>query len=266
VAVTACPPPKLVRAGTDVVAIGGCSERPAVPGVAVRGRELWAGRTRLTRRLPLDDGLTQTPEPLLRSPDGRWVVWIAAVDSGSVTADGLPLRVTRVAAGGRTTTLAPKVLAYPDYVAWCGGRLVFVAGGRREATWANKRLMTAAPPRWRPRPLGSQAGLTFGSLACAPDGRAVAVLSQRASRSSAFFSTRWQLWRVGLDGRRTLLDRPPAGWADESPRFARDGTLFFVRERNGRGFVRRLGGTAPVVALGYSTGYYGHHDWPYRVS
>src|SRR5439155_1760149 len=84
--------------------------------------------------------------------------------------------------------------AYPDYLAWCGERLVFTAGLDRVATH-NKRLLVAGPPAWRPRPLWAAPTRAFGSLACAPDGRAVAVLSQPASDNASFFATRWQLWR-----------------------------------------------------------------------
>jgi hypothetical protein len=156
------------------------------------------------------------------------------------------------------------MLGYSDYVVACGGKLAVVAGGGRVAT-DGKRLLVLAPPAWRPRVLWRARGRAFGSLACAPGGRAVVVLSQPSSANPAFFSTRWQLWRVGLDGSHALIDRPPPGWADESPRFDGGGSLFFVRERNGHGTLMRLG-RGRVRSLGYSLGYYGHHDWAYRVS
>jgi hypothetical protein len=100
---------------------------------------------------------------------------------------------------------------------------------------------------------------------CSPDGTAVAVLTQRSSVDARFFATRWQLWRVGLDGVRSLIDAPPAGWADEEPVWSsRDGSIAFVRERNGYGRLMvysrgKLSG--PFARLGYQLGYYGHHDW-----
>jgi dipeptidyl aminopeptidase/acylaminoacyl peptidase len=199
------------------------------------------------------------------SPDGRWLVWRAAVDSGSITSDGLPLFVTQLVPGGKTSALAGRALAYDDYLTWCGSTLVYVAGPDRVATH-DKRLLAATAPAWRPRPLWNDATRAFGSVACAPDGRSVAVLSQRASDNGYLFATRWQLWQVGLDGSRRLLDRPPPGWADESPSWSPDGrALAFVRERKGRGFVwlRRDGRVfGPLASLGYSLGFYGHHDWP----
>ena len=93
----------------------------------------------------------------------------------------------------------------------------------------------------------------------------VAVLSQRSSLDANFFHTRWQLWRVGLDGSRRLLDAPPPGWADESPQWSSDGrSLLFGRERNGYGglMLWRNGKViGPFANLGYSLGFYGHHDW-----
>ena len=196
--------------------------------------------------------------------DDRWIFF--AIDpegSGSIAADGLVLRVV-ASTGGRPTRL-PVSLAYPDYLAWCGGRLVFTAGYDRVATH-HKFLEVAAPPDWHPRSLWPDPARAFGSLACAPAGRSVAVLSQPARDDGNFFHARWQLWRVELaNGSRTLLDRPPPGSADESPRWSRDGrSLLFVRERQGVGrlmLLRDARVSGPFVSLGYSLGFYGHHDW-----
>jgi WD40-like Beta Propeller Repeat len=210
-------------------------------------------------------GDTPGPIELLGwSGDDRWIFFtIDPGGSGSIAADGLTVRVVP-ATGGPDHRLG-MTLAYPDYLAWCGGRLVYTSGGDRVATHA-KRLLEAGPPTWRPRPLWSPPGRSFGSVACAPDGRSVAVLSQRSSTNPSFFATRWQLWRVGLDGSHGLLDAPPPGFADESPHWSRDGrALAFVRERQGRGelMVWRAGAVAgPFAALGYSPGFYGHHAWP----
>lgn len=266
---------------THELSLGDCRDRvlgraarprPRAPaGVVVRGHALWLRRggklVRLTRPLPGDDGLTRTPVPLVLSPDRRWLVWQAGIKSASISSDGLPLYVTRLAPGGRTRTLATRALGYEDYRSWCGSSLVYVAGPDRIATH-DKRLLAAGPPDWRPRLLWQDPTRAFGSVDCAPDGRSVAVLSQRSSTNGSFFSTRWQLWRVELDGSRRPLDRPPPGWADESPRWSPDGrALAFVRERQGRGWIwLRLDGRllGPLAALGYDLGYYGHHDWPVR--
>ena len=153
-------------------------------------------------------------------------------------------------------------LPYADYVTWCGDGLVFVEGGDRIATDA-KRLVAAAPPAWRTRDLWPGGRRSFASPACDPSGDGVAVLTQHSSTDAHFFSTRWQLWSVSLAGGRRLLDRPPAGWADESPAWSPAGdALAFVRERKGYGtLVVAYRGVHAIAHLGYSLGYYGHHAW-----
>jgi len=212
-------------------------------------------------------GDTPGPIVLLRfSGDDRWVFFtVDPGGSGSIAADGLVLRAVSTA-GGAVHNLG-VALAYPDYLAWCRGGLVYVAGGDRVAAHA-KRLLSAAPPEWRPRPAWNDRARSFGSVAC--HGGTLAVLSQRSSDNPSFFSTRWQLWEVGPDGSRREVDAPPAGSADESPQWSRDGrSLLFVRERNGYGrlMLWRTGHVSgPIVNLGFSPGFYGHHDWAVRWS
>ncbi|HEX4525537.1 MAG TPA: hypothetical protein VH108_02230 [Gaiellaceae bacterium] len=209
-------------------------------------------------------GDTPGPIVLLRfSTDDRWLFFtIDPGGSNSIAADGLVLRVVS-AAGGAVHKLG-IALRYPDYLTWCAGRLVFIGGGDRVAIHG-KRLLIASPPDWRPRPLWSDRSRSFATPACEPGGRSVAVLSQRSSDDANFFATRWQLWRVGLDGSRQELDAPPAGWADEAPRWSHDGrSLLFVRERNGYGrlMLQDSGHLyGPIANLGYGLGYYGYHDW-----
>jgi hypothetical protein len=265
------------RAGHEhVVSLGDCRDRVVgrarraavahVRGVVVRGSTLWARHNgklvRLTQPLPSGHGMRSWPEPVSRSPDGRYVVWFRATNSASISADGLELEVTPLA-GGRTHKLG-SMLAYRDYLTWCGSKLVFVGGGIRQAT-TNKRLLVAQAPDWKPRPVWNAPHRAFSSVACAPDERSVAVLSQPSSNAANFFHTRWQLWRVALDGSRRLIDKPPAATADASPQWSRDGrSLLFVRERRGYGrlMLWRDGRvTGPIVSLGYGLGYYGHQDW-----
>jgi hypothetical protein len=197
------------------------------------------------------------------SGDGRWVFFFVDEYGGqSSIADGTDVFVVSTR-GGHAHDLG-KVLPYPDYLTWCGGRVVYASGTDRVVIHG-KKLVAAAPPDWTPQPLWDDPSRTFGSPACEPGRDAVAVLSQRSSAVANFFATRWRLWRVGLDGSRRVLDVPPPGWADEEPTWSPDGgTIAFVRERNGYGRVMlRRHGTlyGPVAQLGYALGYYGHHDW-----
>lgn len=301
---TACPHDaslgrvRFVRAGTQhVVSLATCSDRiagrarPSAPAplrttdgrFVARVRATGSGRN-TTQTIWVTDERTHRSHPVVSEPassrhgggretsglillhftsDGRWIVFaIEPGHSNSLAADGLALRVV-AANGGRVRKLGPALPA-ADYLASCAGGLAFIGGGDRIATHA-KRLLFARPPRWRARPLWRKGNRSFASPTCAPDQQSVAVLSQRGSDDAAFFSTRWELWRVALTGSHTLLDAPPRGFADESPLWSRDGrSLLFVRERNGYGrlMLWRAGHViGPFAELGYSLGYYGHHEW-----
>jgi hypothetical protein len=196
------------------------------------------------------------------SGDDRWIFFVVDPGgSGSIAADGLLLQVV-AATGGMRHELG-VMLPNADYLAWCGGRIVFSEGKDRIAAHG-KRLLVAAPPAWRPVRLVEAPGLSWGSLACRPGGRSLLVQSQRSSTTANFFATHWALWQVGLDGSRRQLTHPPSGSADESPRFSADGrTLLYVRSRRGHGVLRFRRGSVdePLLALGFDAGYYGYRDW-----
>ena len=231
---------------------------------------IWVGSQPVfSTRVVGDTYNLESPGPielLGHSGDRRWVFF--AIDSGgsaSIAADGLILRVVS-ASGGPAHELG-VMLPYRDYLSWCGSRLVFSAGPGREAM-QHKRLLVAAPPAWRPHPFVPGRGRAWSALAC--DGGAVIVQSQPSAEFKGFFSTSWSLWRIGLDGTRTRLTRPRAGYVDESPRVSRDGrTVMFVRSRKGHGrlYVLRDGRVlGPLLPLGYSGGYYGRQTWWSRMA
>lgn len=271
--VSRCPPlggtVLYVRAGeVHAIALDSCIDRvvgaapaPGLPAGVTTG-------SRASRQRIVFDGRTiwsqQANGPVVvlsLSPSRRWLVF--AVDplaSASIMADGLQAQVLSTH-GGPAHPLG-LMLAYPDYLTWCGDTLVYAQGGDRIAVHA-KRLVRAAAPGWRPRTLWDDATRSFASPSCGPDGESVAVLSQRSGTDARFFATRWQIWDVTLAGAHRLLDAPPAGYADESPTWSPAGdALLFVRERQGYGtLVIANRGIHPIAPLGYSLGYYGHHDW-----
>jgi hypothetical protein len=211
-------------------------------------------------------GPGDTPGPIMllgMSDDYGWVFFtIDPGGSASIAADGLMLRAVSTARG-RAVRIA-RMLPYPDYLTWCGNRLVFTSGVDRVAT-NRKRLMAASPPNWRPRPLVAAPRRSWGSVTCAPGQDWLVAQAQRQSSNPSFFSTHWSLWRVDRDGSARRLTSPPRGYADESPRVSRTGnSLLFVRSHNGSGKLyalreARLAG--PLLSFGNSIGYYGHHDW-----
>lgn len=234
-----------------------------VPGVTTTGRTPGLQRLFVHGRLVYAHEEAGPFVPLRLSGNGRWLFfYVDEYGASSAIADGVSLLVVGTH-GGAVHDLG-RMLPYPDYLTWCGGAIVFARGNDRVAIHG-KQLVAAAPPGWRTRNLWPGRARSFASPACRPGHAEVAVLTQHSSVDARFFSTRWRLWRVGLDGGRRLLDRPPAGWADEEPVWSPDGgTLLFVRERNGYGRVMlrthgRLYG--PITRLGYALGYYGHHTW-----
>ena len=248
----------------------GTPRRPS-SGIAVRVRRgsqtiLFKGKVVITVHETYENAPAGNPGPILIegvSPDRKWVLYaLDPLRSSSLAADGLELRAVRVT-GGRSRPVAFGLLR-EGYLVWCGGRLVMTAGGDRIAVHA-KRLIVTGPPEWKPRLLVHDPAESFGFLAC--DGDGVVAQEQPNSTDADFFHTRWGLVRVGFDGSVTRLTRPPAGYADESPQVV-GGVVYFVRSTRGRGKLYALQGgkvVGPLLPLGYSLGFYGYQDWPYRV-
>jgi hypothetical protein len=230
------------------------------------------GRTVLTVKESFATIPAGSPGPILlegTSPDKRWILYaIDPMGSASLAADGLVLRAVP-ARGGPTRAVAGGLL-YGDYRSWCSFySLVVTAGGSRLAA-DNKRLIVTGPPTWKGRLLVHTYARAFGSVECAPDGNSVVVQEAPQSTNGSFLTTRWQLWRVGLDGKSTQLTAPRPGYSDESPHFSPDQrTIYFVRAHRGAGTLYALRGgkiTGPLLSLGREDGYYGHRAWPYSVS
>jgi Tol biopolymer transport system component len=226
---------------------------------AVGRRIVFHGKVVVTARK--GDGIL----PEGASPDGRWILYAAdPLSSASIAADGLPVRVVG-AGGGRSYAIATG-LVYRDYRSWCDGRLVTTAGSDRTTT-THKWLVTSSPPAWRTQILVEDAHRAFGSLACAGDG---VIVQSTAASARGFRSSHWALWKIGWDGKATRLTHPPAGYSDDSPQVSADGrTVYFVRSKNDHGTLYALQNgrlVGPLLSLDTSPGYFGHRDWPYRVT
>jgi hypothetical protein len=209
--------------------------------------------------------------PATVSPDGTTrFSWRTAGGSASIAADGVPLVVKR---GETTHVLVPWMLEWPDFLSWCGNRLVVAAGGDRYTTHA-KRLVVAVPPYRRVRPLTKGPALSWVSPVCAPDGRSVVASAGRSWTERRFGQERRSLWLLDLAGRpaRRLTLAPPRR-SDEAPCFSGDSaTLYFVRsgpvsaagKAAGRLYALDLAALKlrPLERLAPVTNVFGHYAWP----
>jgi Tol biopolymer transport system component len=210
-------------------------------------------------------------QPATVSPDGKTrFYWSNPYDSGSIQQDGLHLVVRN---GQQEHTLVEWMLTWRDYLSWCGSSLVAVAGGDRFTT-DGKRLVVAAPPYRRTRPLTRGTSLSWVTPTCAPDGRSLVASAGRSFVERRFGQEHRSLWLLSLDGaRRRRLSHAPAGRSDEAACFSGDGaTIYFVRSgptdasgsANGRLFALRLADRrlTALERLAPAANVFGHYAWP----
>ena len=223
--------------------------------IVYKGKAVYAVHERYDR-IP---GGTPGPIELFgTSPDGKWVLFaIDPMSSASLAADGLTLQAVPVA-GGKPRVVTTGLLA-DDYRTWCGGRLVLTAGGDRIAAH-HKWLIVTGPPTWRARILLRDPRRAFGSLACAGTSVVVQATPDLGVNEAHVGFPRWSLWRVAFDGTHAVLDLPPRGFSDDSPRVARGGTVVFVRSHHGLGELWAIG-VGALASVGRDDGYYGHRPW-----
>jgi hypothetical protein len=220
-----------------------------VPCGVPKHQEVWVWRAgRLTR---VAGPLKGVQRPIVRGFDatGRVLWWSDLEGSASIAADGLPLYANR-------TKLA-ITLPYPDYVATCGTDLVLSAGTDRYAMDGKRILLNE-------HDLSRDRTRSWVEPSCSGD-VIVAAASRNAVPSRIGYEHRviWQL----LPHRRQLT-QPAIGATDESPRVLPDGSILFVRTRNGRGTLMLLRGgrLSQLADVGTSENFYGHYDWARQVA
>lgn len=209
------------------------------------------------------------------TPNGRYVLyWPNLAGSASIAADGLPLDAVPVT-GGPSRTLVHTMLAYPDYLAACGVRLLVTAGGLRETDFA-KTLVSLAPPAFQPQSLHLSRALSATNASCSRAG-AIAVAAGRSSHQPRFGLQHRSIWLLPRHGAPYSLTTPAgASVSDELPRIAANGRyVLFVRMavgRNGAGSGqlelatvprhRSRPAVTPIADIGGAgIGYYDHYGW-----
>jgi len=232
--------------------------------------------------------ITRPGEPVVFagfSPDGRWLLfWPDELCSASIAADGMPLEAVRVS-GGKPVTAVKHMLLYPDFLSWCGRRLIAAAGPNRE-TNTESELVQTGPPAWRQRTIRRAGPLSWVSPSCAPSGRLLAAAAGPNNAPVGFGQQHRSIWLLRPDGSpvRRLTSPPARLLSDEAPRFSADGRwvmfvrtrLMFFRTRAGWSGVSKNtielaptsgnGGVVPVIHFtSNDLSYYDHFDWPEEI-
>jgi Tol biopolymer transport system component len=215
------------------------------------------------------------------SPDGRWLLyWPQRICSASLAADGFPLYAVAAGGGGHPVRAVAQTLLYPDFLAWCAGRLIAASTPDRE-TELDGTLVQSGPPAWRQRTIDNARPLSWVSPSCSGSGRWL-VATAGANRQTRFGAEHRSVYLLRSDGAlvRRLSQPGAADLSDEAPRFSRDGGwVLFVRSRvvtvgtsayshDTIELVRASGAGPAVPVLSFTSGdfsYYDHFDWPTEV-
>ncbi|HEX3689405.1 MAG TPA: hypothetical protein VHV28_06900 [Solirubrobacteraceae bacterium] len=219
------------------------------------------------------------------SPDGRWLLyWARSMCSASLSADGWPLDAVPVSGAHAPVRAVGHMLLFPDYLTWCGGRLIAAETPTRE-TQLRSKLVTTGPPAWHQRTFVSAQHLSWVSPTCAPSGSLLAAAAGPSSPHSEFGLQHRSIWLLTPAGKmvRRLTTPPAANLSDEAPSFSRDGRwLLFVRTRIfARGTVSSSHDTLELVPASRSGpaltipiaaftsndfSYYDHFSWPSEIA
>ncbi|MGH2914517.1 MAG: hypothetical protein ACRDMX_05970 [Solirubrobacteraceae bacterium] len=219
------------------------------------------------------------------SPDGRWLLyWPDELCSASIAADGMPLDAVAAAGGGRPIRAVGHMLLFPDYLSWCGQRLIAAAGSSRE-TQLGSRLVVTGPPTWRQRTIEPAGKLSWVSPACSPSGDLVAAAAGPSSQNPGFGRQHRSIWLLAPDGSglRQLTAPPKSDLSDEAPQFSSDGRwILFVRSRlvfvgastTSRATLELVpaapgpAAAKPIPVASFTSSdvsYYDHFDWPTEI-
>lgn len=221
------------------------------------------------------------------SADGRWLLyWARSMCSSSLSADGWPLDAVPSdgTAPGRPVRAVGHMLLFPDYLTWCGGRLIAASAPSRETQLGSRLVMTGAPA-WHQRAFVPSMRLSWVSPDCAPSGSLVAAAAGPSSDHAGFGLQHRSLWLLTPTGKvlRRLTTPPADDLSDEAPRFSHDGRwILFVRTQviakglstSSRDTLElvpaaRVGPAATIpIALFTSNdfSYYDHFSWPSEIA
>ncbi len=145
------------------------------------------------------------------SPDGRWLLyWPQSICSASLAADGLPLYAVAAGGGGHPERAVAQTLLYPDFLAWCAGRLIAASTPDRE-TELDGKLVQSGPPAWRQRTIDNARPLSWVSPSCSASG---AGWWRRREPTARFRSGPSTAPCICC----TLTARPSAGYRSRAPR------------------------------------------------
>jgi hypothetical protein len=153
--------------------------------------------------------------------------------SASLSADGWPLDAVSASGTRRPVRAVGHMLLYPDYLTWCGGRLIAASTPSRE-TQLGSRLLVTGPPAWHERTITSGNHLSWVSPTCAPSGSMLAAAAGRSSTDAGFGLQHRAIYLLSPTGTvlRRLTAPPDSDLSDEAPAFSRSGRwLLFVRSR-----------------------------------
>ena len=170
-----------------------------------------------------------------------------------------------------------QTLLYPDFLAWCAGRLVAASTPDRE-TELDGKLVQSGPPAWRQRTIDNARPLSWVSPSCAASGRWLVA----ADRQIPFGAEHRSVYLLRPDGTvvRPLSQPGATDLSDEAPRFSRDGGwVLFVGSRvvtvgtsaysrDAIELVRASGAGAAVLVFSFTSGdfsYYDHFAWPTEI-